>query len=136
MMLYRVPHSHVHYIDSQAEAEHHSITGVWEGYMGRSRARRKCVECYVWLATDCTPKRLSRFQTALEDLGVRSLDDMELVQDADLVEGMGMTIIQKRRFQRARSSQQVHHWDDVPLKISKPLPRNGNDTTTDPESGS
>ena len=35
MMLYRVRHSHDHYIDSQAEVEHHSITGDWEGYMGR-----------------------------------------------------------------------------------------------------
>ena len=28
MMLYRVRHSHDHYIDSQAEVEHHSITGL------------------------------------------------------------------------------------------------------------
>ena len=34
-MLYRVRHSHDHYIESQAEVEHHSITGDWEGYMGR-----------------------------------------------------------------------------------------------------
>ena len=34
MMLYWVRHSHDHYIDSQAEVEHHSITGLWEGYMG------------------------------------------------------------------------------------------------------
>ena len=26
---------HDHYIDSQAEVEHHSITGNWEVYMGR-----------------------------------------------------------------------------------------------------
>ena len=35
MMLYRVRHSHDHYIDSQAEVEHHSITGDSEFYMGR-----------------------------------------------------------------------------------------------------
>ena len=34
-MLYRVRHSHDHYIDSQGEVEHHSMTGDWEVYMGR-----------------------------------------------------------------------------------------------------
>ena len=37
-MLYRVRHSHDHYIDAQAEVEHHSMTGDWEVYMGRHLA--------------------------------------------------------------------------------------------------
>ena len=40
MMLYRVRHSHDHYIDSQAEVEHHSMTGNWEGYMMLYRVRQ------------------------------------------------------------------------------------------------
>ena len=35
MMLYRVRHSYDHYIDSQAEVVHHSMSGDWEFYMGR-----------------------------------------------------------------------------------------------------
>ena len=36
MKLYRVRHSHDHYIDAQAEVVHHSMTGDWEFYMGRN----------------------------------------------------------------------------------------------------
>ena len=39
MMLYLVRLSHDNYIDSQAEVEHHSMTGDWEGYMMLYRVR-------------------------------------------------------------------------------------------------
>ena len=39
-MLYLVRLSHDHYIDSQAEVEHHSMTGKWEGYMMLYRVRQ------------------------------------------------------------------------------------------------
>ena len=40
MMLYLVRLSHDHYIDSQAEVEHQSMTGNWEGYMMLYRVRQ------------------------------------------------------------------------------------------------